>query len=101
MCVHVCVCACVRACVVCVCGVCVCVCVCGGVCVCVCVCCDSALCYAVDDGSGVLSCCQWRRSEDADEGIHIPALGDLVSVLGRVEEFREERQLRVFAISMC
>lgn len=53
---------------------------------------------AVDDGSGVLSCCQWRRSEDSEEGLYLPSIGQLVSVFGRVEEFRGEKQLRVLAI---
>ena len=53
---------------------------------------------AVDDGSGVLSCCQWRRSEDSEEGLYLPSIGQLVSVFGRVEEFRGERQLRISAI---
>ena len=61
------------------------------VCVCVCVC-------AVDDGSGVLSCTQWRRSEDSSEGLYVPSIGQLVSVFGRVEEYRAEKQLRVSAI---
>ena len=65
------------------------------VCVCVCVC-------AVDDGSGVLSCTQWRRSEDSSEGLYVPSIGQLVSVFGRVEEYRAEKQLKVSAIgSYC
>lgn len=58
---------------------------------CVCVC-------SVDDGSGVLSCTQWRRSEDSSSGLYVPSIGELVSVFGRVEEYREEKQLRVTAI---
>ena len=55
---------------------------------------------AVDDGSGVLSCTQWRKTEDSNEGLLVPAIGQLVSMFGRVEEFRGEKQLRVTAISM-
>ena len=61
-----------------------------GVCVCVCV--------SVDDGSGVLNCTQWRRSKDSSDGLYVPEIGELVSVLGQVEEYREEKQFRVTAI---
>ena len=63
-------------------------------CVCVCVC----VCVSVDDGSGVLNCAQWRRSEDKSDGLFIPNIGQLVSVFGRVEEYRGEKQMRVAAI---
>jgi len=54
----------------------------------------------VDDGSGVISCCQWRKVVDSDEGMVIPKLGQLVSVFGRVSEYREERQIKVNAITI-
>lgn len=55
---------------------------------------------AVDDGSGVIPCCQWRKAEGSDQGLLVPGLGQLVSVYGRVSEFRGERQLRVYSIGM-
>ena len=54
--------------------------------------------HQVDDGSGVIPCCQWRKEEDSEEGLVIPQLGQLVSVYGRVSEYREERQVKVNAI---
>lgn len=54
---------------------------------------------SVDDGSGVVSCVQWRKTKDSSEGIYLARIGQLVSVLGQVDEFRDERQLRVTAIS--
>ena len=69
------------------------------VCVSVCGCVGVCVCVLVDDGSGVLSCVQWRRTKDSSEGLYVASLGQLVSVLGQAEEFREERQLRVTAIS--
>ena len=56
------------------------------------------MCVSVDDGSGVLNCTQWRRSKDSSDGLYVPEIGELVSVLGQVEEYREEKQLRVTAI---
>ena len=32
------------------------------------------------------------------DGLYVPEIGELVSVLGQVEEYREEKQLRVTAI---
>ena len=52
----------------------------------------------VDDGTAVISCVQWRKSDDSDQGIFIPTLGQLVSVFGKISEFREERQLTVSSI---
>ena len=52
----------------------------------------------VDDGSGVLNCAQWRRSKDSADGLYVPDIGQLVSVFGQVEEYREEKQLRVAAV---
>ena len=49
----------------------------------------------VDDGTGVLPCCQWRKKEDSDEGLFIPRLGQLVSIYGRVSEYRDEKQLTI------
>ena len=54
--------------------------------------------HTVDDGSGVIPCCQWRKEADSEEGLVIPQLGQLVSVYGRVSEYREERQVKVNAI---
>lgn len=54
---------------------------------------------SVDDGSGVVSCVQWRKTKDSSEGIYLARIGQLVSVLGQVDEFRDERQLRVTTIS--
>lgn len=58
------------------------------------------VCCLVDDGSGVLNCTQWRRLEDSSSGLYIPIIGELVSVFGRVEEYRGEKQLRVTAIGI-
>lgn len=52
----------------------------------------------VDDGTGVLSCTQWRVERDSDRGLFIPELGRLVSVWGKLSEFRGEKQLTVSAI---
>ena len=52
----------------------------------------------MDDGTGVMSCTQWRLVEDSDEGITILELGDLVSVWGKLSEFRNEKQLTVTSI---
>jgi len=49
----------------------------------------------VDDGTGVMSCTQWRVEEDSEEGITVLDLGDLVSVWGKLSEFRKEKQLTV------
>ena len=54
--------------------------------------------HKVDDGSGVIPCCQWRKEADSEEGLVIPQLGQLVSVYGRVSEYREERQVKVNVI---
>ena len=54
----------------------------------------------MDDGSGVVPCCQWRKTEDSDQGLVIPPLGQLVSVFGRVSEFRDERQIKVLFIGI-
>ena len=53
----------------------------------------------MDDGSGVVSCVQWRKTKDSSEGIYLARIGQLVSVLGQVDEFRDERQLKVTTIS--
>lgn len=50
---------------------------------------------AVDDGTGVLPCCKWRKKEDSDEGLFIPRLGQLVSIFGRLSEYRNEKQLTI------
>ena len=55
--------------------------------------------FAVDDGSGVLPCCQWRVQGDSDGGLFVPRLGQLVSAFGAVSEFRECRQIKLEA--MC
>ena len=52
----------------------------------------------VDDGTAVIACCQWRKAEDSDENLFIPKLGQLISVFGKVSEFREEKQLTVSTI---
>ena len=52
----------------------------------------------MDDGTGVLSCTQWREVEDSDEGLSIPRLGQLVAVWGKLSEYREAKQLTVTAI---
>lgn len=49
----------------------------------------------VDDGRGVISCVQWRNHEDSDEGLYVPALGELVSVQGRISEYRGQRQIKI------
>lgn len=53
----------------------------------------------VDDGTGVLSCAQWREKDDSDEGLFIPKLGQLVSVWGKVSEYRDVKQLTVTTIA--
>lgn len=59
---------------------------------------DSVCVCSVDDGSGVLNCTQWRRLEDSSNGLYVPSIGELVSIFGRVEEYRGEKQLKVTAI---
>ena len=54
----------------------------------------------VDDASGVVPCCQWRKTEGSDLGLVIPRLGQLVSVYGRMSEFRGERQIKVLLIGI-
>ena len=54
----------------------------------------------VDDGGGVIECTQWRKVEDSEQGLYIPALGELVSVHGRVTEYRGERQIKVSHIGI-
>lgn len=49
----------------------------------------------VDDGTGVLPCCQWRKNEDSEEGLFVPRLGQLVSIFGRLSEYRNEKQLTI------
>lgn len=67
--------------------------------VCMCVCMYLYVCIcSVDDGSGVLSCVQWRITKDTSDGLYVPDIGLLVSVYGQVGEYREEKQLRVTAI---
>ena len=51
--------------------------------------------FTVDDGTAVVSCTQWRVEKDSDQGIVIPELGQLVSVWGKISEFRREKQLTV------
>ena len=46
----------------------------------------------------MLPCTQWREKEDSEEGLFIPRLGQLVSVFGRLSEFRDQRQLVVSRI---
>lgn len=53
----------------------------------------------VDDGTGVLSCTQWREQEDSDRGLYIPSLGQLVAVWGKLSEYKEVRQLTVTTIA--
>ena len=57
------------------------------------------MCVLVDDGSGVVSCVQWRKTRESSESIYQPGIGQLVSVLGTVDQFRDQRQLKVTAIS--
>ena len=56
-------------------------------------------CTTVDDGSGVISCVQWRKTRDSSEGLYVAGIGQLVSVLGQIDDFREERLVRVANIS--
>ena len=56
------------------------------------------VCDLVDDGSGVVSCVQWRKTKDSSEGIYQPRIGQLVSVLGNVDQFRDEKQIKITAI---
>lgn len=56
--------------------------------------------FSVDDGTGVISCIQWRKVDDSDEGLTIPTLGQLVSVFGKVTEFHNERQLTVSSVCL-
>ncbi len=52
----------------------------------------------VDDGTGVINCTQWRRTDDSNEGLCVASRGQLVSVFGKVSEFREEKQITVTSI---
>ncbi|CAB4026655.1 CST complex subunit STN1 [Paramuricea clavata] len=46
--------------------------------------------YGVDDGTGCLSCCMWHnQNNDLVEA----TFGDLVTVMGKISVFREERQI--------
>lgn len=45
----------------------------------------------VDDGTGVLSCIQWQDSANIN-------LGDLVTVKGKIQDFRNSRQLNITQI---
>lgn len=54
--------------------------------------------YEVDDGSGVISCTHWYLEQDSEEGLFIPTLGQLVSVWGKLSEYRNEKQLTVTTI---
>jgi hypothetical protein len=51
---------------------------------------------SVDDGTGCLSCCVWHnQNNDLVEA----TFGDLVTVMGKISVFREERQIT--ASSFC
>ena len=54
--------------------------------------------FSVDDTTGVLLCCQWRKQKDSDDGLFIPKLGQLVSIFGRVSEFRNQTQLTIMTV---
>ena len=56
------------------------------------------VCHVVDDGTGVISCTQWRQEPDSDKGLVIPELGQLVSIWGKVSEYKAEKQLAVTTI---
>jgi len=49
----------------------------------------------VDDGTGVLRCTHWREKDDSDKGLMIPELGQLVSIWGKLSEFRDVKELTV------
>ena len=42
---------------------------------------------------------QWRKTRDSSEGLYVAGIGQLVSVLGQIDDFREERLVRVANIS--
>lgn len=65
--------------------------------VCVCRICIIIM-YVVDDGTGVISCTQWRQEADSDKGLVLPELGQLVSIWGKVSEYKAEKQLTVTTI---
>ncbi|XP_028409616.1 CST complex subunit STN1-like [Dendronephthya gigantea] len=52
--------------------------------------------YGVDDGTGFLPCCMWH---DQSNGIEAD-FGDLVTVMGRISTFREERQITLSKLNI-
>ena len=57
-------------------------------------------CVIVDDGSGVIICCVWFNKVSSTEELDQYELGDLISVCGRMNIFREEREINVDVISI-
>ncbi|XP_065660607.1 CST complex subunit STN1 isoform X3 [Hydra vulgaris] len=55
--------------------------------------------YAVDDGTGVISCCLWLN-ENLPSVLCSYNLGDLVSVTGKLQIFRDEREIRVERLTL-
>ncbi|GAB5588064.1 hypothetical protein Unana1_02964 [Umbelopsis nana] len=51
--------------------------------------------YTVDDGFGTITCCHWTTSSYSAPEI---GLGDCVRVLGRINEYKEQKQVNVHEI---
>jgi len=63
--------------------------------------------YSIDDGTAVLDCICWSRSMPQELGKKrgwqeksVFRVGQVLEVVGRVESFREERQLNVVSLGM-
>ena len=54
----------------------------------------------VDDGTGVITCCKWKKQPEDDEKYTSITLGLLVKVDGKIKIFREERQINVEMMSI-
>mgnify|MGYP002803539409 FL=1 len=50
--------------------------------------------YLVDDGTGRISCCVWR-DQNRETDLVEATFGDLVTMMGKISTFREERQITV------
>ena len=52
---------------------------------------------AVEDGTGRLLCCMWHNQEREIDLVEA-TFGDLVTVMGRITTFREERQITISSL---
>ena len=66
---------------------------------------NASLCFLVfisivDDGTGVITCCKWKKKPEEEEYYSGITLGMLVKVDGKIRIFREERQINVEMMSI-